>query len=479
MNICSSSGGPFGKRQGEKDIMKNHGGEQDQEKTERRPQIGATRRVLLAGAVSGAAGAMCTTAFRTFSGRNESASEHSVISPFTGLADHVALHIVGGSDIDSVTAHENVLKIWQETPGVPDQIDTNFEGLGGDSNAQLESVLPKLKGPESPDLIIVDPEYLPLLASQRLITPFTNTDRGTLINSGCFNRIIERCYFDHKLHAIPIHADAPVLAINKSYLKKEHRAAVKQLRSQASPNNFWLKVFEMASSTEFPPENKIKFETSDYEGLTTCLIELIFAFGGVVHEDTTLKEEKTRQAIGSLRKSLKNYDLGQAFQNPAIGMSGTASCKEEDVMRALENDETAFARLWPAHRTDLTKNLDQIEWIPIPGGTLGGQVMALSKRSKEPRLSEELARYLCSPLSQLALLYHGGYVPSLKQLHSDKKMADFDSLKEAMEVGALRPQTSRYNEWSRDFRSSVRNYLLGNGEELGAITDALSKYERV
>jgi len=86
-----------------------------------------------------------------------------------------------------------------------------------------------------------------------------------------------------------------------------------------------------------------------------------------------------------------------------------------------------------------------------------------------------LARPLAGPLSRLELLYHGGYVPTLRQLRSDQDMKEFESLKDVMDRGALRPQVRRYEEWSGIFRGHVRSYLIGKEDNLNDITDALER----
>jgi multiple sugar transport system substrate-binding protein len=151
----------------------------------------------------------------------------------------------------------------------------------------------------------------------------------------------------------------------------------------------------------------------------------------------------------------------------------------------VERHETVFARLWPAQCHTLTtgdltdeSTAAQFAVIPIPGGVLGGQVLAVTKTSPDRRQSQDLANYLSQPLSQLQLFHDGGYVPTLRQLHADRQVVtELKGLGGHLGQATVRPALAHYTGWSRQFRSSVRAYLLHQSDDIPRdITTPLSPF---
>jgi ABC-type glycerol-3-phosphate transport system substrate-binding protein len=389
-----------------------------------------------------------------------------------------SLQVYGGQD--SNQARQNALQVWKVTPSTEKaDLQFRYHDVGASSTDQFTSVENLLaKDPQSADLIIVDPEYLPELVSRHQIKAFERASSTSLRDLGCFPGIVDRCEVGRKLYSVPLNADAPMLVVDVSLLADADRRALTSLTEQPDPATFWSTAASMAKRSVGRPETrKILLQTGNYEGMTVCLVELIRAFGGNVSADPTLTDVRNRSALQALRTTFGS----QTFTLPAD------KGDEAATLSAVQHHQTAFARLWPAQCHDLTTgsvsdeaNTVQYQTIPVPGGVLGGQVLAVGGWSTNSQESAQLANYLSQPLSQLQLFHDGGYVPTLRQIHADRQVvSELKGLGDRLGSATVRPSLANYTGWSQQFRTSVRSYLVGGTDDVARdITGPLREFVR-
>lgn len=399
-----------------------------------------------------------------------------------------SLLIPGGNDASS--ARPNALRVWEQTPTTRRAgLSARYKPVGASSTQQIAAIVNLLEHEQATDLVVIDPEYLPGLVGKGLLRPFTAATSQMLSDFGCIPTLVERCRVAGELYAVPLNADTPMLVIDLSTLPETAVPQVDALQGIRQPREFWTKAAAIARSAP-ARKNTLLLEAGDYEGLTVCLVELIHAFGGDVDHDPTLATQHNRDALLAVWQALPR----STFQLPP------GNGDEPAVQSAVQDHRTACARLWPVQCINLTSGEPRTtsgkpvteesrgyRIMPIPGGVLGGQVLALAKQSSNEVAAERLARYLAQPLSQLQLFHNGGYVPTLTELYLDLQVhdrlgdlthdPDLD-LTRYLTTAVHRPAVNDYVGWSNQFRNAVRAFLLdrtGNSS-LAAITTQLAKY---
>jgi ABC-type glycerol-3-phosphate transport system substrate-binding protein len=422
------------------------------------------------------------------------------LSGGSGVTSRTSVFVYGGDD--SNDARTNALQIWMAMPDIHKAgVKAKYTPVGATSTDQitaLQNLLQNSQGSSGGEvLVVVDPEYLPGLVDMNLVRPLSGDLTGkTLRGLGCFPGIIDRCTVterggqegkpakdqkDQKLYAAPLNADAPMLVVNPSLLAAADVAALPKLKGTSNPVEFWALAQAMAARGRGAPSTRrIMIQAGDYEGMTVSLVELIAAFGGRIDNDPTLQKEETRNALQKVKSAFP----------PALFALPADDGDEDATSAAVQGNQVAFARLWPAQCHKLTTGVSrhesgasQYEVIPIPRGVLGGQVLALSAGSKDSKTATVLTQHLAQPLSQLQLFHGGGYVPTLRPIHVDAQVnAELKGLGQPaggdpsyLDRAALRPSLRKYFSWSQQFRTSVRAYLLSASANPSDIESMITK----
>jgi ABC-type glycerol-3-phosphate transport system substrate-binding protein len=268
-----------------------------------------------------------------------------------------------------------------------------------------------------------------------------------------------------------------MLVINQALLSSTAKARVSDLAKVGDPREFWTQALAIAAGSA-APSRTIGFQTGDYEGLTVCLVELITAFGGDVGADPALTRPENRDALYDLRKALPE----DTFRAPLTGSGDEAATVE-----AVQQNQVAVARLWPAQCHGLTTGPPPDEdrpseyvIVPVPGGVLGGQVAVISAETANHGAAQELAGFLAQALSQLQLFTAAGYVPTLSPVHAVTSVgAELRSMGSQLDRAALRPSLRDYTAWSTQFSRVVRGYLLYRTEDIGLdVSQPLARFAR-
>ncbi|MGO4571491.1 ABC transporter substrate-binding protein [Microvirga sp. 2TAF3] len=295
--------------------------------------------------------------------------------------------------------------------------------------------------------------------------------------------VIETSRVDGKLMAMPWFADAGLLYYRKDLLETYKRPVpetwgdltetarlVQEGERKAGRNDFWGYVWQGRA----------------YEGLTTNALEWIASYGG-----GTIVDEKGEITID-------NPNAAQALKT-ASGWVGTVTPEgvlnytEEESRGVFQAGNAVFMRNWPyawalAQGGDSTIK-DKVGIAPLPkggadgrhAGTLGGQLLAVSKYSKNADAATDLVMYLTGPEEQKRRAIEGSFNPTIIALFKDpdvmKANPFIGDLLDVFTNAIARPASvtrDNYNKVSTEFFNNVHEVLSKRAQP----EQALSRLDR-
>jgi multiple sugar transport system substrate-binding protein len=228
---------------------------------------------------------------------------------------------------------------------------------------------------------------------------------------------------------------------------------------------------------------------ADYEGLTVNAMEAIWAADGeVVDEDGRIVIDSAAAGRGL---------SWLASGNPRMVLSASSEGEyfhEEESAGAFRDGQVVFMRNWPveyralnppASDTPASKVPFDVARLPWPS-VLGGQNLAISSRSGQPRAAQALIEFLTSERSQQILFERGGFAASRRLVYDDQEVQRrypyAMTLRQAIEAARPRPVLPRYAQFSEEFRRIVREALDNGGQippdAVKRLDDARNGYRR-
>jgi trehalose/maltose transport system substrate-binding protein len=305
-----------------------------------------------------------------------------------------------------------------------------------------------------------------------------------------FTTLITNDTVDGKLVAAPFFVDAGLLYYRKDLLDKH---GLKPPRDWNELTQTAKTILDAERSSNSGLQGYV-WQGRAYEGLVCNSIEWVASFGGgsIVEPDGTISinNQKAAAAI-TLAKSW----IG------AISPEGVLNYAEEDARGVFQSGNAVFMRNWPyawslANAADSpVKGKVGIALLPQGSGegarhaaALGGQDLAVSKYSANPKEAADLVRYLTSADEQKRRALKGSFNPTRKSLYSDRELLsalpflkDFEAV---LESAVARPSTvtgTNYNRVSSEYVRAVHNTLTGRGtveENLATLEKALERISR-
>ena len=305
-----------------------------------------------------------------------------------------------------------------------------------------------------------------------------------------FTTLIANDTVDDKLVAAPFFVDAGLLYYRQDLLDKHGK----------KPPRDWAELTETATAiiaAERAENGKLQgfvWQGRAYEGLTCNSIEWVASFGGgsIVEPDGTISINNPQAAAAiTLAKSW----IG------TISPEGVLNYAEEDARGVFQSGNAVFMRNWPyawalANATDSpVKGKVGIALLPQGSGqgarhaaALGGQDLAVSKYSANPKEAADLVRYLTSAKEQKRRAIKGSFNPTRKSLYGDQELLaalpflkDFEAV---LESAVARPSTvtgHNYNRVSSEYVRAVHATLTGQGtaeENLAKLEKSLQRVSR-
>jgi ABC-type glycerol-3-phosphate transport system substrate-binding protein len=399
------------------------------------------RRIFLSLAVAGAGGLGLPRAWNALVGSDDDKPGRS--------AAQRPIQVYGGTDNNR--SRKRILQVWGGRPRVRALgLTAEYRPVGDRSTDQIDHIRNLLAAdPASADLLVIDAEYLPGLVAAGQVAEFSGQNRDWLLNDlGCIANVADRCVEQDKVYAVPLNTDVPMLVFDDSRVTDQKALAGlgKRLGS-----DFWIAALALS-------HNQLLLQNGEYEGFTACLIELIAAFGAGGRPGALPDGDALKRVLDQIK---------QHFPAALFDPDGTGD--EEATFNAFQDGEAVAARMWPSQCHNLTRQIPGTEAsaasytvVPIPGGALGGQVIAVGKESAMRQEGLELAVYLAAAASQLQLNYNGGYVPTIGELYLDDQLRNdlYGVDDKQIDASTRRPVRTDYLQWSDTFREDTRNYLL-------------------
>lgn len=386
--------------------------------------------------------------------------------------DPQTVRVLGGDDTSFGRARTQALETWPRCEqGDWRRAEARYESSGATSAAQFKNSQPKLVNGDC-DVVVTDPQYLPALADH--LSPLRRINGHDLDVWRIIPSLTRQCHHEGSLYAVPLNADVPLLVANMSVVKasdwKEleglaHPTDLANHRERAQP--FWKKALEIARPAGHGSPASLLLETGPGEGSTACLVELLTAFGYDVENPSHRDDPKRPDPLGETISALHEQF---ARDGGPLAVNSTASVQEGEVADRFTapHARIAMARLWPASFLTLQAQGKGTEegfaFLPIPGGTLGGQVCAVSKRTDHPDAAEEVIAYLTTQAAQLTLYDLGSYLPARGDLYAlpqiGKQLPGIDA---AVTNACRRPPVPDYDSWSQAFQQQMaRAIATGN-----------------
>jgi trehalose/maltose transport system substrate-binding protein len=290
--------------------------------------------------------------------------------------------------------------------------------------------------------------------------------------------MVETSRVEGKLMAVPWFADAGLLYYRKDLLDKYKRPVPQT----------WADLTETARLIQEGERKEGRgefwgytWQGRAYEGLTTNALEWIASYNG-----GTIVDEKGEVTI-------ENPKATEALKTAAawVGMitpEGVLNYTEEEARGIFQAGNAAFMRNWPyawalAQGADSTIK-DKVGIAPLPkgaadgrhAGTLGGQLLAVSKYSKSAEAATDLVMYLTSEAEQKRRAVEGSFNPTIVSLYGDADIARANpfigDLVDVFSNAVARPATvtgQNYNKVSTEFFNAVHQVLSKRAEPAQAL----------
>jgi len=295
--------------------------------------------------------------------------------------------------------------------------------------------------------------------------------------------MIETSQVGGKLMAMPWFADAGLLYYRKDLLEK-YRRPVPQT---------WEELTETARLIQEGERREGRgdfwgyvWQGRAYEGLTTNALEWIASYNGGTIVD----------AKGEI--TIENREAAEALKLAAgwvgtITPEGVLNYTEEESRGVFQAGNAAFMRNWPyawalAQGSDSTIK-DKVGIAPLPkggpdgrhAGTLGGQLLAVSKYSRNPEAATDLVMFLTGAEEQKRRAIEGSFNPTIVGLYGDADIARANpfigDLVDVFTNAVARPASvtgNNYNRVSTEFFNTVHQVLSKRAEP----EQALSRLDR-
>ncbi|WP_201832303.1 ABC transporter substrate-binding protein [Microvirga zambiensis] len=290
--------------------------------------------------------------------------------------------------------------------------------------------------------------------------------------------MVETSRVDGKLMAVPWFADAGLLYYRKDLLDKYKRPVpqtwadltetarlVQEGERKEGRNEFWGYTWQGRA----------------YEGLTTNALEWIASNNG-----GTIVDEKGEVTIEN-PKAIEALKTATGWVG-TITPEGVLNYTEEEARGVFQAGNALFMRNWPyawalAQGPDSTIK-DKVGIAPLPkggadgrhAGTLGGQLLAVSKYSKNAAAATDLVLYLTSESEQKRRAVQGSFNPTIVTLYGDADIAKANpfigDLVDVFSNAVARPATvtgQNYNKVSTEFFNAVHQALSKRAEPAQAL----------
>ena len=278
---------------------------------------------------------------------------------------------------------------------------------------------------------------------------------------------LETVHYADKYWGVPAASDAAFLFYRTDKMK--------------SAPTTWQAVYQAAAK-----QGGIVYQGAPYEGLTCDFLELGFAAGGKVLDDSGKKSAfNSPENVKALQLMVDGIKNGGAPKAVTTYM-------EPETDQAWTSGRYGFMRNWTyayaADQTGGSKVKGKYAVAPLPSfegagkaGILGGHNTVISTYTKNPGLALKFADYVASPEWQNISLKKYSLAAVTSASYDDpgvKKAVPYaDELKQALSQAKARPVSPVYPQISQAIYKNVNDALAGRVSPADAIKKASSQID--
>jgi multiple sugar transport system substrate-binding protein len=428
------------------------------DRTDRRGRLSGRGRWVLFGAVGLAVPLVVPLGVRWWPGEPERRT--------------VELVVLAGQDTSD--ARKTQIESWNDLHDAEDGWTARLVSLPPSADAQRVETVARLAARDQVDLVVMDVTQTPEFVRAGYLRRMTGMDTSEFLDGP-----LETCRYEGKLWALPLNTDAGLVFYDQDKLRN-----LALRTSQVTSPVEMEKAIEKESLTDSvrriasllrkgdPTGNlvaKAAFagQFADYEGYTVTMLELLRAQKARLdEEDFALDGETGAEATQT---------VVDALDSPRALPPEASDFTEDAATAAFVDGRVVLMRNWPvAYRTlkdessERKQRIDQ--WVgvaPVKNGVLGGQNIAVTRRSENPEAAKSLAEFLTGELSQQKMFEKGGFAATRESVYSDssirKEYPYAGKLLAAVKDARPRPATPYYWHFSSVFRQIMGCARAGGG----------------
>lgn len=387
-------------------------------------------------------------------------SLRSIVIPSSGL-EPGELVVLSGADDSVGGQRQKLIDEWNRTH--PDN-PARLESLSNQADRQHSEMVARAQsGQSGVDVYNLDVTWIAEFAAAHFIQPLDDS----VDTDGFLAKPLETCRFDGKLWALPFNTDAGLL-FYRTDLTSQGALPKKLPPSEADMRT-------LTASGQGVLAGYVG-QLAHYEGRTVNVLEAIWAAGGeVIRDDRVVIDEP--QAQSALRQLASAMVATQGLP-PAV-LPESTNATEKESTESFRSGEVALMRNWPVAYGQLTSSPESgtgfniaknFDVAPLPGpSALGGQNLAISSDSKNPRAAQALIEFLTSERSERILFAEGGLAATRESTYADPTVRAArpyaDKLLAAIRDARPRPLTTHYGLFTSVFQDVISQALAPNRPE--------------
>ncbi|MFC0504799.1 ABC transporter substrate-binding protein [Micromonospora costi] len=293
------------------------------------------------------------------------------------------------------------------------------------------------------DVLGLDVTWTQEFASADWILEWTGQDRAE-VEQGTLAGPLETARYQGKLYAAPKNTNVQLLWYRKDLVPQ--------------PPKTWDEMISMAQDLKRQGKpHQVLTMGAQYEGLVVLYNTLAESAGGRILSEDGSKAVMDEGAVRALEQL-------QRFATSGVTSPSFSNATEDPVRLEFQSGSGAFQVNWPfVYPAMQEANPDlaqQVGWARVPGidegtpsrVTIGGVDLAVSRYSKHPDLSFEVAKCLRNEENQKFSAINDGVPPTIEKVYDDPEMAEAYPMKETileeLKDPAVRPLTPAYQSIS-------------------------------
>jgi multiple sugar transport system substrate-binding protein len=351
--------------------------------------------------------------------------------------------------------------------------------LPGVTDLQYSAVHAALQAEDSAvDVVNLDVPWIAEFAEGKHLEELRDVDE-----TGFLKRPLDAARIDGGLYALPFNTDVGMLYYRKSG-ETDYAGGTLSV-TEARHLTDWDRLREtieqiLAENPDF--DGGIAMQLASYEGFTVNVWEYLLANGVEPDGDGMIDFGARSDAAGVLEELALNLH-DEVREGAHIILQDALQHNEDESLLAFQKGRVPFLRHWPRAFAVLQScDVDfEVGVVPMPGGVLGGQSLAVSAHSRRKNVSRALVEFLTGATSQQLLFERGGFAATREEPYFDAaaQVANLEGTPdesceavggpraEAREIyqaltgegPGSRPAVKRYTQFSRAFRDALHPEL--------------------